>query len=157
MKKLLRFLFNSRHCLIFTLVFTLAAVPAFAAEYRSVNKDGVNIRSGPDTKSEVLWEVFKAFPLKVIKRQGKWVQAEDFEGDKGWIYSPLLSKKKTVIVKVKTANMRVGPSTNYEIIASVKYGVVFSPGKIDNEWVKVSHEDGTSGWIHSKLIWPKNF
>jgi SH3-like domain-containing protein len=132
----------------------LFSVPSFGAEYVSVKKDGVNIRSGPDTNKEILWEVFKDFPLQIIKRKGKWAQTKDFEGDTGWIYSPLLKKKKTSIVKVEVANMRVGPGKNYELVATVKYGVVFSPTDTEGEWIKVSHEDGTSGWIFKKLIWP---
>ena len=130
------------------------ASSSFAAEYISVKKDGVNIRSGPNTNTEILWEVFKDFPLQVLKREGKWIQIRDFEGDKGWIYSQLTSKTKTVIVKVKTANMRVGPGKNYEIMATVKYGVVFKPVDKDGNWVKLSHEDGTTGWMYNTLIWP---
>ena len=138
-------------------VFFLAlflTVSAFAAEYVSVRKDGVNMRSGPDTDKEILWEVFKDFPLQVIERKGKWAQTVDFEGDKGWIYSPLLADKKTVIVKVKLANMRSGPGTNYDTVARVKYGVVFKPVDQQGEWIKVKHEDGTTGWIFDELLWP---
>ncbi len=136
------------------LVILVFAVVASAAEYRSVTKDGVNIRSGPTTKDEIYWEVFKGFPLKILKRQGEWAQAQDFEGDAGWIHSNLLSTKKTVIVKVKKANLRMGPGKNYEIVASALYGVVFTPGKKDGEWLQISHDDGTKGWIHQSLVWP---
>ncbi len=127
---------------------------SFAAEYVTVIKDGVNVRSQPSTKGEVYWEVFKDFPLKVIKRKGDWVKAEDFEGDTGWIYGPLLTKKKKVIVKVKKANLRVGPGKNYEINATALYGVVFTPGRRDGKWLQVTHSDGTRGWVHESLVWP---
>jgi SH3-like domain-containing protein len=132
----------------------VAAPPAMAAEYASVAKDGVNLRSGPDTNKEILWEVFKGFPLQILSRQGQWAQVVDFEGDKGWIYTPLLAQQKTVIVKVNTANMRTGPGTNYETVATVKYGVVFQPLEQNGEWIKVRHEDGTTGWVFEKLLWP---
>ena len=132
------------------------AAPTSAAEFVSVKKDGVNIRSGPSTNQEILWEVFKDYPLKVVKRQAKWAMVSDFEGDQGWIYSPLLSQQKTVIVQVKTANMRVGPGKNYEIKATVKYGVVFKPLSQEGDWVNVVHEDGTNGWIYRNLLWPSN-
>lgn len=138
---------------VFLLSFFIAA-SCLAAEYVSVSKDGVNMRSGPSTDKEILWEVFKDFPLQVIGRQGKWVQTIDFEGDKGWIYAPLIANKKTVIVKVNLANMRLGPGTNYEVVARVKYGVVFTPVEREGDWVKVKHEDGTSGWLFDELIWP---
>ncbi|MDH4321886.1 MAG: SH3 domain-containing protein [Desulfobulbaceae bacterium] len=130
------------------------ALSAGAAEYVIAGKDGVNIRSAPNTKAEVLWEVFKNFPLQVLKREGQWTQTVDFEGDKGWVYDPLLSKEKMVIVKVDAANMRIGAGTNYEIVATVKYGVVFKPLEKDGEWIKVQHKDGTTGWLHQTLIWP---
>jgi len=138
--------------LFFSLFFV--ALSAGAAEYVCINKDGVNIRSGPSTKDEILWEVFKDFPLEVIQRQGQWVQTVDFEGDKGWAFSPLLDNRKMVIVKVNAANMRIGAGTNYEIIATVKYGVVFKPLAEKEDWIQVQHQDGTTGWLYKKLVWP---
>ena len=135
---------------LFCATFTFAA-----GQYVSVKKDGVNMRSGPNTNDEILWEVFKGFPLKVLEEKKKWANVEDFEGDKGWIYAPLLTSTKTVIVKVDTANLRVGPGKNYEMRATVKYGVVFTPGRIEGDWVQVNHADGTSGWIYKKLLWPE--
>lgn len=127
---------------------------SFAAEIASVKNDQVNIRSGPGTNHEILWEVFKGFPLKILKRENNWAHIIDFEDDKGWIFAPLLSTQNTVIVRVKIANMRVGPSTNYEIMATVKYGVVFKPVESKGDWLKVAHEDGASGWISRELLWP---
>jgi SH3-like domain-containing protein len=141
--------------MVFFQIFFLAA-SSLAAEYVSVSKDGVNMRSGPSTSHEVLWEVFKDFPLQVVARKGDWIQTTDFEGDKGWISSSLLASKKTVIVKAKLANLRLGPGTNYETVARVKYGVVFKPVEKEGEWIKVKHEDGTTGWLFQDLIWPGN-
>ncbi|MEW6518628.1 MAG: SH3 domain-containing protein [Thermodesulfobacteriota bacterium] len=141
-------------CLGVSLLTFAFSASAVAADYASVSKDGVNIRSGPDNNAEIYWEVFKDFPLKVLQRKNDWAKVEDFEGDTGWIYAPLLNNKKTVIIKVKKANIRVGPGENYEIAASALYGVVFNPGKTDGDWVQISHADGTTGWINKSLIWP---
>lgn len=132
----------------------LLASTATAAEYVSVLKNEVNVRSGPNTKTEVLWTLFKGFPLQVIARKGKWTQVVDFEGDKGWIASSLLAKEKTVIVKVDSANLRGGAGTDHETVADVKHGVVFKLLTTKGDWVKVKHADGTTGWIFSKLLWP---
>ncbi|MDH5298211.1 MAG: SH3 domain-containing protein [Desulfobulbaceae bacterium] len=139
---------------LFLVFFT--ALSAGAAEYVVVNKDGVNIRSAPGTNSEVLWEVFKNFPLQVLERKGQWVQVVDFEGDKGWIFAPLLTREKMVIVKTDSVNLRVGAGTNYEVVATVKYGVVFKPLEAEGDWLKVQHEDGTTGWLNKPLVWPSN-
>lgn len=138
-----------------TLFFILmSGVAAWGAEYESVIKDGVNIRAGASDKDEVLWEVFKDFPLQVLQRQGTWTQIKDFEGDTGWISSALLAKKQTVIVKVQIANLRSGPGQNYEPVATVKSGVVFDMVKREGDWLQLRHTDGTEGWIFSTLVWP---
>jgi len=103
---------------ITALAIVFFAVTCFADEYASVKKDGVNIRSGPSTKNKVIWEVFESFPLQVLERNNKWAHVIDFEGDKGWIYETLIRDKKTVIVKVETANMRSGPSKDNKVFTN---------------------------------------
>ncbi|OGQ97200.1 MAG: hypothetical protein A2521_15565 [Deltaproteobacteria bacterium RIFOXYD12_FULL_57_12] len=129
---------------------------ASAAEYVSVKNDGANIRSAPNTKGAVLWEVFKGFPLKIVNRKDDWAEVVDFEGDKGWIFASLLDKKKTVIIKVDSANMRSGPNTDASVVATVKKGVVFTPLEKKGAWVKVSYKDDITGWMHNTLIWPSD-
>ena len=152
---------SARRSLLTGLVICLAlllATTAMAAEYVSVLKDGVNVRSGPSTTDVVRWEVFKSFPLQVVKRQGDWAQVTDFEGDTGWIYSSLLSPDKSVIVSKPKVNLRDRPSTDKgtRVIAIVKYGVVFTPLEKKGEWLKVRHADGTEGWISKDLVWPSD-
>ena len=130
------------------------SVAGYAEEYGSVKNDAVNIRSGPSTKSKVIWQVFESFPLKVIKREGKWANVVDFEGDEGWIYNTLLTSKKSVIVYVETGNMRSGPSTGDTVIATVKKGVVFEPLEMKGNWIKVSYNNEITGWMHNSLLWP---
>ena len=141
----------------FTALFILSfAAAGLAAEYVSVKKDGVNIRSGPSTKNNVIWQVFKSFPLEVLKREGRWAYVVDFEGDKGWIYETLVTSKKTVIVNVETANMRAGSSTDDPVIATVKKGVVFEPLEMNGDWMKVRYKNELTGWMHNSLLWPSN-
>ncbi len=130
------------------------SVSGHAAEYVSVKKDAVNIRSGPNTKSKVIWQVFENFPLQVIRREGKWANVVDFEGDKGWIYGTLITNKKAVIVSVGTANMRSGSSTGDTVIATVKKGVVFEPLEMKGDWMKVRYKNEITGWMHNSLLWP---
>ena len=139
-------------------LFLTAASALQAAEYTSVKKNGVNVRSGPSTGDEVRWEVFKGFPLEILKHENGWANCRDFEGDSGWIHSDLLTDKKTVIVKKKKINLRNVPNTGNDsrIIAVVKYSVVFEAIDKEGEWLKVRHSDSTEGWIHKDLIWPSD-
>ncbi|MDD3619920.1 MAG: SH3 domain-containing protein, partial [Desulfobulbaceae bacterium] len=78
----------------------MTAATAAAQEYVSISKDGVNLRSGPDTKSSVVYELPQGYPLKVMSKQGDWLKVSDFENDQGWVYAPLVTNARYVIVTV---------------------------------------------------------
>ena len=128
------------------------------AEMLSVSSDSVNLRSGPGTNFQIKWEYGKGFPLQVISKKGDWIEVEDFENDKGWIYKPLLSAEGHMIVKVnrnknKKINIRSGPGTKYKIVGKAYYGVVFQTLEQRDGWAKVQHETGLVGWIKRTLLW----
>ena len=136
----------------FVIIFSSVAI----AERMTVAASIANIRSGPGTKHDILWQVGKYHPIFVMKKSVNWFYFRDFEGDKGWIYETLISSKKTVIVDVETANMRSGSSTSDSIIATVKKGVVFEMLEMKGDWMKVSYKNEITGWMHNSLLWPSN-
>jgi len=124
----------------------------------SVSGEKVNLRKGPSTRSPIIWELGKGFPLKVVGSKGEWYKVSDFENDVGWIYKNLVSKKPHLIVKVNKnskdqINIRSGPGTKYKIVGKAQYGVVFETLQRKNGWVKVRHETGLTGWIMRSLLW----
>ena len=135
-----------------TLVSALT-VSAMAAEFVSVLKDGVNLRSGPETKFEVLFQLPAGYPLKVLAHQGEWLKVSDYENDKGWIFASLVSKKRFVIVKVKDGNVRSGPGTNYDKVGKVERDVILKSTERKGDWIKITHPQLT-GWLHKTLVWP---
>ena len=52
--------------------------------------ENCNIRSGPDTSFEILFEVGKGIPFKVLERKGSWIHIQNPDGDKGWIHESLV-------------------------------------------------------------------
>jgi SH3-like domain-containing protein len=130
-----------------------SAVSVMAAEYVSVIKDEVNLRSGPETKYEVLFQLPKGYPLQVLARKGKWIKVSDYEKDKGWIYAGLVSKTRYVIVKVNKGNVRSGPGTKYNKVGEVVREVILKSVERKGDWIKVSHPQLT-GWVHKQLVWP---
>ncbi len=136
-------------------IFSLCSVAPALGESVSVTKDSVNIRTGPGTKHPIYMEVFKGYPLKVLKRQGDWIHVSDVDKDTGWIFASLTRKGSTTIVNAKkSANMRSGPSTDSPIIANVQRGVVLEKLDSQGDWQKLKHTQGTIGWMHKKLLWP---
>lgn len=131
---------------------------AAAAEKVSVKGDKVNLRSGPGLQHTVKWEYGSGFPLEILKKQGDWLQVEDFENETGWIHKSHVQKASQVIVKAnkdqeQAINIRSGPGNDKAIIGNAFYGVVFSILEVKNDWVKVQHESGLSGWINKSLLW----
>ncbi len=144
-----------RTVLLCTLCFFLIPALTAAAQTVSVKKDGVNVRTGPGTNYPVYMELFKGYPLKVLEKKGDWLKVSDFENDKGWIFSSLVKPGSTVIVKAKQSiNMRSKPSTDAAIVANVDRGVVLTKVSSKGKWIKVRHDQGTTGWIYSPLLWP---
>lgn len=121
-----------------------------------VNVPEANLRSGPGTKYEKTWEVFKYMPLRKLSKKGNWYKVKDVDGDIHWIYQKLVTDKiRCAAVKVDKANVRNGAGTNYSKKAmspALKYDS-FKVVKIAASWVKVVDEFGDVGWIFRKLLW----
>jgi SH3-like domain-containing protein len=126
-----------------------------AAQFITVTKDNVNVRTGPGTNNPVHMQLFKGYPLKVLDKKGNWYKVVDFEHDSGWIENSLTKTNDTVIVNAKTdVNMRSKPDVKSDIVATVDRGVVLKKIGIQGNWVEVRHSSGVSGWIYGKLLWP---
>ncbi len=133
--------------------FILMAGHVGAAERMAVSGDIANIRSGPGTDHELLWQIEKYHPVSVIEKNGEWYRFKDFEGDEGWIHTSLLDKTRTVIVRVRRCNVRSGPSTDTEIAFTVDRGIPFRVLQKKGRWLEVEHADGDKGWIFETLVW----
>jgi len=121
-----------------------------------INVSEANLRSGPGTKFEKTWEVFKYMPFNKLSKKANWYKVKDIDGDVHWVYNKLVTSKfKCAVVKVDKANVRSGPGEKYGKIAmspALKYDS-FKVLKIKTPWVKVVDEFGDSGWIFRKLLW----
>ena len=142
-----------RRLFFLTFLFVFLSFSVGHAEMVSIGGKKVNMRSGPGKKYTVLWELGIGYPLRVIGTKGNWYKVKDFEGDSGWIYKKLISKKSHLIVKKKRINIRSGPGRNKKIIGKANYGVVFKTLKRKSGWVKVRHENGLEGWVKRDLLW----
>lgn len=121
-----------------------------------VNVPEANLRSGPGTKYEKTWEVFKYMPFSRQFKKGNWYKVKDVDGDVHWIYRKLVTGKfRCAVVKVDKANVRSGPGTGYNknaLSPALKYDA-FKVIKTKSSWVNVVDEFGDKGWIARKLLW----
>ncbi|WP_022667256.1 SH3 domain-containing protein [Desulfospira joergensenii] len=126
---------------------------AGAAERVTVKAGIANLRSGPGTKYEVLWQVEQYHPFLVVEKKGNWYKIKDFEGDMAWIHKSLLSKMTGVITKKTKSNVRSEPNTKSRILFTVERGVPFKVLKRKGNWIRIEHADGEKGWIYKTLVW----
>jgi SH3-like domain-containing protein len=138
---------------IFLIVLIVLCAGTVMAERLTIIAPVANIRSGPDTKSDILWKVEKYFPIMVVKKSGSWYQFRDFEEDTGWVHNSLVGKVKAVITKKDLCNIRSQPGTKSKILFTVEKGIPFKVLKTDGRWLNIEHADGDRGWIHDSLVW----
>ncbi|MGD9822749.1 SH3 domain-containing protein [Desulfobacter sp.] len=53
-------------------------------------KSKCNVRSKPDTSSDIVLRVEKGVPFKVLGRKGDWINIEHADGEVGWIIKNLV-------------------------------------------------------------------
>ncbi len=59
-----------------------------------VVSDWANVRSKAGTSGKLRWKAEKGEAFKVIGSAPNWIEVEDYVGNNGWIYKPLLWGKK---------------------------------------------------------------
>ncbi|MFQ5897634.1 MAG: SH3 domain-containing protein [Candidatus Methylomirabilia bacterium] len=128
-----------------------------AASFVRVKVEVANVREGPGKQFKRLWKAYKNDPLRVVGRDGQWLEVEEFEGYKGWIYAPLTDTKPAVIVREVSeyANIREGPGRDRPVVFRADRGVSFQLLEKKGKWLRVEHADGDRGWIHESLVWPR--
>ena len=144
-----------RYLWLGVVIFLLLPVSVvLAGEYVSVNRDSVNLRSGPGTNHDIIYKLPLNYPLEVIERKGQWLKVVDFEKVQGWIHSMVTSKQKTCIVTAKEVNIRSGPGTDNSKIGTVVREVVLKQISHQGDWIQFSHPQ-LKGWIFANLVWPR--
>ena len=124
-----------------------------------------NIRSGPESNSDILWKAVKYYPVYVnkkcanycsfflLKKSDSWYYFQDFEDDRGWVHKSLVGSVPAVITKKDLCNIRSGPSAKDKILFSVEKGIPFKVLEKKGRWLHVEHSDGDRGWIFDALVW----
>lgn len=143
---------------LITVILVLAATQQSHALCVRVAK--ANLRTGPGTSYDVVWEIFKYMPLvKVgVSVSGKWYAVKDVDGDVTWIHRNLLtSRYHCAVVKSETVNVRTGPGTRYRksSISPAKKYYSFKVEKRKGNWIKIRDEWGGRGWIYRKFLFIK--
>ena len=115
-----------------------------------------NLRKGPSTKHEKLWEVLKYMPLQKVSQKGSWYKVKDVDGDLYWAHSLLFTKKyKCAVIRKDKTNLRQGPGTKHKKVPWSPVDKYFSLKVlgIKGNWVHVVDAAGDRAWVYKPLVW----
>lgn len=122
------------------------AFPFFA----SVKKGEVNVRSGPGNQYPILWVYQRpGYPVQVQARYDNYYKLRDAEGEEGWVYIGMISRKKTGLVGGQhPVALYRDNNAGSDVLARLAPGVVVSleDHECAGDYCEVS-VDGYDGWV----------
>ena len=127
-----------------------AEVPYWA----SIRSDEVNMRAGPGEDYQIAWVYRRAqLPLKVLRIKDGWRLVEDPAGDRGWILSRFLTRKRGAIVIGKgAAEMRERGDAAALLKWRVEPGVVGELGDCEDGWCRFVIGP-REGYVRQNRLW----
>lgn len=130
------------------------ALPAAAADYRSVDVPAAILYDAPSQKAKKLYLIRAQTPVEVVVRLEGWAKVRDAEGTLAWIEAAQLAERRTLIVTEAGAELRASDKADAPVLARFDKWVVLehvaaaAPG-----WVQVRHRDGSSGVVRATQVW----
>ncbi len=131
-----------------------------------VNWEAVNLRSEPNTTSDVIKSINKNEEVEVIGTEGDWTKVK-YQGLEGYISSQLLSTEKqevteteqtqttqvsnTMYVNWEAVNLRSEPNTTSDVIKSINKNEEVEVVGTEGDWTKVKSQ-GIEGYVLSSLL-----
>lgn len=113
-----------------------------------VTANQLNIRSAPSTTAEKIGTLQMNQSVEVLETSGEWIRT-----NYGWINKNFVKvldstdTKNTGVVKAMALNVRKGPGTSYDRVATLRLGEKVTILENQGEWLRVS-----SGWVKSSYI-----
>jgi SH3-like domain-containing protein len=127
---------------------------ALALEYRSIAPAKAIMYDAPSKEAIKLYVLGSGYPVEVIVNLGDWVKVRDNQGGLSWVESKSLSAKRMVLVLAKT-EIKASEDAASALVATVEKDVVLEliAGGANNNWVKVKHRDGVTGFVLVDKLW----
>lgn len=135
------------------LALAVFAAPAAALDFRAVAENAVILYDGPTTKSTRLLVVSKGYPLEIVVTVEGWVKVRDAKGAFSWVEAKQLTEKRTVMVKVPVAEIRVKPDDSAPVAFQAQQDVLLDLVTVSGGWIQVRHRDGGTGYVRAQQVW----
>lgn len=137
-----------------SLAFSFSAI---ALEFRSIASAKVISYDAPSQEASKLYILGGGYPVELIVNLGNWIKVRDSQGGLSWVESKSLSTKRMVLVLAKT-DIKAADNANSALVATIEKDVVLElvVGSANNNWVKVRHRDGLTGFVQVDKLWGSN-
>ena len=135
-------------------VLLAAALPAAAAEFRSISENAAVLFDAPSLKAKKTYVIGRGYPVEIIVAVEGWYKIRDAGGDLAWVEAKSLSERRTLMVKTKLADVRQAAVDNAPLVFQVEQNVLLDLVELtDTGWARVTHRDGQSGFIRINQVW----
>lgn len=132
----------------------LLAVPAWAAEFRSIAAPAVVMYDAPSAQAKKLFLVDRDYPVEVIVTLGEWTKVRDSRGEVAWVEGKNLAAARMVLVTAERADIHAAADEASPVIFRADRNVVlFLLDAGGNGWARVRHRDGLAGFVQSSQVW----
>lgn len=122
----------------------------------SASVDTLKVRSGPSTGYDTVAMVTKGKTFNVLGQSGNWYYIELSNGLKGYASKDYIQKGSgytTCTINVNgSLNVRKGPGTSYDAVASVNDKEVVTLVDDSEEWFKIRTASGVEGYISGSYV-----
>lgn len=135
------------------LLMLVASQVAQAFDFVSVAEPAI-LYDANSLKARKLFVATRHLPFEQIIELTDWVKVRDNAGKLYWIEKRQLSSKRYVMVTVPLAIVRRSPDDDAAAVfkATQQLGLEWL-GNTGSGWVKVRHEDGSTGYLKSCDVW----
>ena len=132
----------------------LSASAASGTEFLST-ADATILYDAPSARAKPLFVLGRDTPLEIIVPVEGWTKVRDVGGTIGWVEKRNLGERRSLVVRVPVADVRVNPDEAAALAFRAEHGVLLELAEVATGptsttmpgWVKVRHRDGQSGFV----------
>lgn len=130
--------------------------PGLSGFSATVKGDVCNVRSGPSTEYDVVFQVTAGNRVDILDGGNGWFKISCSRGQ-GWIAGWLIEvdlQSKNVNARIirSDVNLRAGPGTEFPVQQVAQKDQVYMAEAKRGDWVRISLGGGRAAWVRSDLI-----
>ncbi|MEL6289355.1 MAG: SH3 domain-containing protein [Pseudomonadota bacterium] len=131
--------------------------PVEPPQFHSLKADRVNVRRGPGLQYPILF-VFRrvGMPVEVIREFDNWWQIRDAQGDEGWVFKGLVTRRRTALLIAPksggTIAIHAEGQPGAPVIAYAEAGAIASLQDCDGTWCRI-FIDPIEGHVRQARLW----